>query len=226
MPPTSKLRGHIGLGLSVHGCLCPLCFACIQECLEIGSWNLVHGIGVKNKWTHIFYLFVGLVIAELCPFFDSCIVNYGTLWTKYLENCLSKDRDIWHTDCVQDVDMINFWKNSVIIWLNYLHFPYLVYGIIMQPCEQNNWRTAWSWYEAYSLGTWYSWLTWLTFYKILWTFDWIFMPRHQKVAGYYVIPSEILSVCPSVRLSVCLSVRPSVGQRPPPFLYRQLLLQF
>ena len=38
----------------------------------------------------------------------------------------------------------------------------------------------------------------------------IFMPRHQKVAGYYVIPSEILSVRPSVRLSVCPSVRPSV----------------
>ena len=54
----------------------------------------------------------------------------------------------------------------------------------------------------------------------------IFMPRHQKVAGYNVIPSEILSVRPSVRLSVCLSVRPSVRQRPPPFLYRQLLLQF
>ena len=38
----------------------------------------------------------------------------------------------------------------------------------------------------------------------------IFMPRHQKVAGYYVIPSEILSFRPSVRPSVCLSVRPSV----------------
>ena len=37
--------------------------------------------------------------------------------------------------------------------------------------------------------------------------DLIFMPRHQKVAGYYVIPSEILSVRPSV----CLSVRPSVS---------------
>ena len=31
----------------------------------------------------------------------------------------------------------------------------------------------------------------------------------QKVAGYYVIPSELLSVCPSV----CPSVRPSVRQR-------------
>ena len=39
----------------------------------------------------------------------------------------------------------------------------------------------------------------------------LFMPRHQKVAGYYVIPSEILSVRPSVRLSVCPSVRPSVS---------------
>ena len=54
----------------------------------------------------------------------------------------------------------------------------------------------------------------------------LFMPRHQKVAGYYVIPSEILSVRPSVCLSVRPSVRPSVRQRPPPFLYRQLLLQF
>ena len=56
-------------------------------------------------------------------------------------------------------------------------------------------------------------ITWLTFHKILSKFDWIiplFMPRHEKVAGYYVIPSEILSVRPSVRLSVCLSVHPSV----------------
>ena len=31
----------------------------------------------------------------------------------------------------------------------------------------------------------------------------------QKVAGYYVIPSELLSVCPSVCPSVRPSVRPS-----------------
>ena len=31
----------------------------------------------------------------------------------------------------------------------------------------------------------------------------------QKVAGYYVIPSKLLSVCPSV----CPSVLPSVSQR-------------
>ena len=38
-----------------------------------------------------------------------------------------------------------------------------------------------------------------------------FYARHQKVAGYYVIPSEILSVRPSVCLSVRPSVRPSVS---------------
>ena len=43
----------------------------------------------------------------------------------------------------------------------------------------------------------------------------VFMPRHQKVAGYYVIPSKILSVRPSVRLSVCPSVRPSVRPSAP-----------
>ena len=48
-----------------------------------------------------------------------------------------------------------------------------------------------------------------------WYFWIIFMPRHQKVAGYYVIPSEILSVRPSVRPSVCLSVCPSVRPSAP-----------
>ena len=42
-------------------------------------------------------------------------------------------------------------------------------------------------------------------------------PATRKVAGYYVIPSEILSVRPSV------SVRPSA---PPPFVCPQLLIQF
>ena len=33
-------------------------------------------------------------------------------------------------------------------------------------------------------------------------FSILFKPRHKKVAGYYVIPSEILSDCLSVRSSV------------------------
>ena len=37
----------------------------------------------------------------------------------------------------------------------------------------------------------------------------LFMPRLKKVAGYYVIPFDILSVCPSVCPSVRPSVRPS-----------------
>ena len=45
------------------------------------------------------------------------------------------------------------------------------------------------------------------------SYDFYFMflcPATKKVAGYYVIPSEILSVCQSVCLSVC--------QRPPTIL--------
>ena len=34
--------------------ICPLCLAYGQEQLEIGSWNLINGISMKNKWTHIF----------------------------------------------------------------------------------------------------------------------------------------------------------------------------
>ena len=54
----------------------------------------------------------------------------------------------------------------------------------------------------------------------------IFMPRHQKVAGYYVIPSEILSVRPSV----CPSVRPSAPttilvSATPPTVFWPILLK-
>ena len=49
----------------------------------------------------LFFFSVGLVIAELFP--------YGTLRTEYLEKGLSKDHDIWFTDCAQGVDdLINF----------------------------------------------------------------------------------------------------------------------
>ena len=42
------------------------------------------------------------------------------------------------------------------------------------------------------------------------------MPRHQKVAGYYVIPSEILSVRPSVRPSAPTTIL--VSATPPTVL--------
>ena len=37
--------------------------------------------------------------------------------------------------------------------------------------------------------------------------NFLVMPRHKKVVGYYVIPSEILSVCPSVRQRFIICVR-------------------
>ena len=48
-------------------------------------------------------------------------------------------------------------------------------------------------------------------------------PATRKWRGIMLYPPKFWV---SVRPSVCLSVRPSVRQRPPPFLYRQLLLQF
>ena len=87
MPPTSKkLRGHIGLGLCMCPCVGasvrPLRFAYGQERLEIGSWNLICVISMKNKRTCISFLFVGLFVAELCPFFDSFFFYFAiiSLW--------------------------------------------------------------------------------------------------------------------------------------------------
>ena len=43
------------------------------------------------------------------------------------------------------------------------------------------------------------------FFSVFSTLEGTFYAPPQKVVGYYVIPSELLSVCPSV----CPSVRPS-----------------
>ena len=51
----------------------------------------------------------------------------------------------------------------------------------------------------------------------------IFMPRHQKVAGYYVIPSEILSVRPSVRPSVSAHHHSCIGNSS--YSFRPILLK-
>ena len=37
---------------------------------------------MKNKLTHIFFFSIGLAIAQLCPFFDFCIVNLWSLLNK------------------------------------------------------------------------------------------------------------------------------------------------
>ena len=57
------------LRLCVRASVRPLRFVYGQERLEIGSWNLVRGISMKNERTQIFFS-VGLFVAELCPFFD------------------------------------------------------------------------------------------------------------------------------------------------------------
>ena len=46
-------------------------------------------------------------------------------------------------------------------------------------------------------------------YLFTYLFIFLLYAPPQKVAGYYVIPSELLSVCPSVCPSVRPSVRPS-----------------
>ena len=50
-----------------------------------GSWNLICGITMKYKRTHVFLFFffsIGLVVAELCPFFDIPIVSLWNLVNK------------------------------------------------------------------------------------------------------------------------------------------------
>ena len=87
MPPTSKkLRGHIGLGLSVHP---SVTYGYGHEPLEIGSWKCVYRTCMKNKGTHIFFSFfsVRLVVAELFPSFNLRSVN---LWN--LVNKTSRER--------------------------------------------------------------------------------------------------------------------------------------
>ena len=76
MPPTSeKLRGHIGLGLSI--CLSVL--PSVRNSLAAEKlknhlcWNLeiiLCGMYMKNKRTRIFFSSTSLVVPELCPFFD------------------------------------------------------------------------------------------------------------------------------------------------------------
>ena len=65
-----------------------------QEQLEIGSWNLLCRISMKNKRTYIFFLFRRTFLCRVMPlfwrgFFTLPLWGYGTLSTKYLENPLS-----------------------------------------------------------------------------------------------------------------------------------------
>ena len=62
LPTSKKLRGHI----------------------EIGSWNLIYGISMKNKWTHIFFSFPSYLSLQ----------SYDFLHCKPMEPC---QQNIWRT---------------------------------------------------------------------------------------------------------------------------------
>ena len=97
---------------------------------------------MKNKRTCIFFSFPSDFSLQRCgPF--STFFQLSHCKPIYLEKHLSWDHDIWLTDCVQGVDdLINFWQNSVNIYLNYLPFPTLAFRVVKQPCEQNILRTV------------------------------------------------------------------------------------
>ena len=109
---------HLFLDLSVD---LSVTLALGQERLQIGSWNLVCGMSMKIK-TRIFFLVHLIchcrVIALFQVFsFHFYIVSRWSLWTNYLENPLSQGHDIWITEW-----LINFRKNFLNPWLNYLLF--------------------------------------------------------------------------------------------------------
>ena len=160
MPPNfEEVEGAYWFG-PVCTCVCLLRIAYSQERLELGSWNLIYGISMKNKRTHIFFSF------DFCK-------------CKPMEPC---EQNIWRTAWADD--LINFGQNSVNNWLYYFPFPILV---VKQSGQQNKWRTAWARIMISDIH-YIMQMTWLTFHKILWTFDWIiplFILRHFIHKGPY-----------------------------------------
>ena len=120
MPPTSKkLRGHIGLGLSVRLSVRNTFWQLRNSRTAYARILKFYMLHVQeNKRTSISS--AGLVVLELCPFFDYV---WTTFWTEYLKNRLGQDPDIYHIVTNEDVDeLINFWTYSVNFWLSYSPF--------------------------------------------------------------------------------------------------------
>ena len=76
--------------------------------------------------------FMPLFRLRQCKHMEPC-----ELRPQYLDNHLSWDHDIRHADCIRGVDdLINFWQNSITIWLNYVPFPtYYVNKVSGEPHE-------------------------------------------------------------------------------------------
>ena len=76
MPPASKkLKGHIGLGLSVRPCIIVSVTLCKRSrTVRDRFLTLIYGMCMKKIEDPYFFFFfffsVGLVVAELCPFID------------------------------------------------------------------------------------------------------------------------------------------------------------
>ena len=87
MLPTSKtLRGHIGFGLSV----CVSVRASVTLCIRsrtilamVGSWNLIHGMCMKNKRARIFFLFYRTCHCRIMPLF----ILFQLFHCKPMESC-------------------------------------------------------------------------------------------------------------------------------------------
>ena len=82
-----RFRSPTSKKLRVLVCAClSLCVSVTlyirSSTVRLGSWNLIYGISTNNKRTRIFFFSVGLVIAELCPIFDFCIVNLWDILNK------------------------------------------------------------------------------------------------------------------------------------------------
>ena len=152
MPPT----GHIGLGLSVCPSICLLHVAHGQAWLEIGSWNLIFGMCMKNKRTHIFFSFPSdLSLLSYAPFSVNICLNYIPFPT--LVSCVVKQscqQNTWRTAWARILtSCILFGYMMQMTWLMFLKFCEYLTEFLMPlfrnfshrgHCEQNVWITTWA----------------------------------------------------------------------------------
>ena len=131
MPPaTKKLRRHIGLGLCVRWSH----FAYGQERLEIGSWNLICGISMKNRDPYFFFFSVGLFVAELCPFFDV------SFWF-----CHYKPMNLVNKISGEPLELGSWYLANRLCPTNWIISPFRFWHfVVKQSYQQNIWRTAWA----------------------------------------------------------------------------------
>ena len=105
-----------------------------------------HSVERYRSMVHCFFLFLRTCRCRVTALF---LLSYCKLLE--LNTCISS-RTAWArlkifgSQIVSIViyvdDLINFWQNSVNIWMNYLPFLTLSFYVVKWHCEQNIWRTA------------------------------------------------------------------------------------